>query len=76
MDINGCKPLFGKQVVAHTTLGKDFVGTLEPIAGSAATVRLVPLPPPIAQQYQFAINGVSALDIDVVAFMQDLSQPH
>jgi hypothetical protein len=76
MDINGCKPLFGHQVVAHTSMGKEFVGTLEPISGSSSTVSLVPLPAAVAAQYQFAINGVNAIDVDVIVFMQDLAQPH
>jgi len=76
MDISGCKPLFNHQVVAHTSFDKEFVGTLEPIDGSTSTVELLPLPPDVANQYDFAINGVSALDVGSIVFMQDLSQPH
>jgi hypothetical protein len=76
MDINGCKSLFGHHVVAHTTIGKDFVGTLSEISGSAATVELVPLSDDEAARYPFAINGVNAIGVEVIAFMQDLAQPH
>jgi hypothetical protein len=76
VDLNGCKPLYNHQVVAHTSIGKEFVGTLEPIAGSASTVTLVPLPANVAAQYQFAINGVNAIDVGSIVFMQDLNQPH
>jgi hypothetical protein len=76
VDLNGCKPLFGKHVVAHTTVGKEFVGTLEPISGSTSTVTMVPLPADVAAHYLFAINGVKALDTGAIAFMQDLDEPH
>ncbi len=76
MDINGCKPLFAHSVVVHTSVGKEFVGVLEPIAGSTMTVTLLPLAPDIAQNYLFAINGVSALDVGSIIFIQDLAQPH
>jgi len=76
MDMNGCKPLFGHQVVAYTSVGKEFVGTLSQVANSASTVMLAPLPDAVAANYQFAINGVNALDVGVISFMQDLAQPH
>jgi len=76
MDLNGCRPLFDHQVVAHTSIGKEFVGTLRPIAGSTSTVSLIPLPAAVASQYLFAINGVNAIDVGAIVFMQDLSQPH
>jgi hypothetical protein len=76
MDLNGCKPLFDHEVVAHTSFGKEFVGTLKPISGSASTVTLTPLPASTAAQYPFAINGVNAIDVGAIAFMQDLSEPH
>ena len=76
MDMNGCKPLFGHNVVTHTSVGKEFVGTLEPIGNSTSTVMLKPLPADIAANYLFAINGVNALDVGAIVFMQDLGQPH
>ena len=76
MDLNGCRPLFDHQVVAHTSIGKEFVGTLQPIAGSTSTVSLIRLPAAVASQYLFAINGVNAIDVGAIVFMQDLSQPH
>lgn len=76
MDLNGCKPLFGKNTIAHTSVGREFVGTLGPIAGSTSTVTMTPLPDNLAAQYPFAINGVKALDCGVIAFMQDLGDPH
>ncbi|MBD5656335.1 MAG: hypothetical protein IAI50_14315 [Candidatus Eremiobacteraeota bacterium] len=68
--------MFGHNVVVHTSIGKEFVGTLEQIANSASTVMLRPLPDDLATNYAFAINGVSALDVSAIVFMQDLSQPH
>jgi hypothetical protein len=63
MDLSGCKPLFGHNVVVHTSVGKEFVGTLGPIDGSTSSVTLAPLPSDVAVNYSFAINGVSALDV-------------
>ena len=76
MDLNGCRPLFGHNVVVHTSVGKEFVGKLEPIAGSTSSITLEPLPADVASTYSFAINGVSVLDAGAIAFMQDLAQPH
>jgi hypothetical protein len=76
MDMNGCKPLFGHQVVVNTSISKQFVGTLGPDDASATTVTLAPLPADVAAQYDFAINGVNALDVGVITFIQDLAQPH
>ncbi|MBD5656694.1 MAG: hypothetical protein IAI50_16165 [Candidatus Eremiobacteraeota bacterium] len=76
MDMNGCKPLFGHNVVVATTVGKEFVGTLEPIPGSTSSVTLKPLSDDAASSFAFAINGVDALDIGVISFVQDLAQPH
>jgi hypothetical protein len=39
-------------------------------------VTLVPLPANVAAQYQFAINGVKAIDVGAIVFMQDLDEPH
>ena len=75
MDMSGCKPLFGHQVVVNTNIAKQFVGTLGPEGNGETTVALAPLPPSVAAQYDFAINGVNALDVGVITFIQDLSQP-
>jgi hypothetical protein len=76
MDVSGCKPLYGHNVVVHTSVGKEFVGKLGPNDGSASSVTLAPLPSDVAANYAFAINGVSALDVGAIVFMQDLAQPH
>jgi len=76
MDMNGCKPLFGHEVVVNTTISKEFVGTLSQVPNSASTVMLAPLSADVATNYQFAINGVNALDVGVITFIQDLAQPH
>jgi hypothetical protein len=76
MDMNGCKPLFGHNVVVATTVGKEFIGTLEPIPNSLSSVTLRPLPDATAANFPFAINGVNVLDLGVISFMQDLAQPH
>jgi len=76
MDIPGLKPLLGHQVVVSTTVGKEFVGILELMPGSSSSVTLLPLPSASASSFQFAINGVNALDLGVIAFVQDLGQPH
>ena len=78
MDINGCKPLFGHQVVASTNLTppKAFLGTLEPIAGSTSTVKLLRVSDDVASKYEFAINGVDAIDVGIITFLQDIATPH
>lgn len=76
MDLNGCRPLFGHNVVVHTTVGKEFIGRLEPIPDTASTVRLQPMSDDAASSYAFAINGVNALDVGAIVFMQDLADSH
>lgn len=71
MDIAGLKALFGQRVLADA--GKEFVGTLEPIAGSQDTVTLKPLDAATANNYPFAINGVTALSAGAITFIQKLS---
>lgn len=71
MDIAGIKHLFGLRVLADA--GKEFVGTLEPIAGSQDTVTLTPLDAASANNYPFAINGVTALGVSAISFIQKLS---
>jgi len=72
MDLAGLKPLFGQQCVA-VTAGKSFIGTLEPVAGSTSTVAMTKLPDPVAAPYPFAINGVAALDVGSITFVQRLA---
>jgi len=74
--MNGCKPFFSHQVVVSTTINKQFVGTMGPDGTSAEAVRLAPLASEVAAQYDFAINGVNALDVGVITFIQDLARPH
>ena len=71
MDIAGLRALFGQRVLADA--GKEFVGTLEPIAGSQDTVTLKPLDPASANNYPFAINGVTALSAGAIIFIQKLT---
>lgn len=72
MDIAGLKQFFGQSILASAD-GKDFVGVLERIQGSANTVTLKPLSDAIANNYTFAINGVAALDVGAISFVQRLS---
>lgn len=74
MDIAGLKQFFGQSILASAD-GKDFVGILERIQGSQDTVTLKPLSDALANNYQFAINGVAALDVNAIAFVQKLNPP-
>lgn len=74
MDIGALKPLFGQRVVVVTSISKEFVGTLLALDGSKEAVKLVPLDAADAANYQFAINGVAALSIGVITFVQLLSK--
>jgi hypothetical protein len=71
MDIAGLKPLFGERVLASTG-DKDFVGTLEQVPSSGDTVTLKPLDDATANNYTFAINGVTALSVSAISFIQKL----
>lgn len=71
MDIAGLKPLFGQRILAVAS--KEFVGTLGPIADSKDAVTLEPLDPASANNYPFAINGVTALSVSAITFVQKLS---
>lgn len=71
MDLAGLRHLFGQNVLAAAD--KEFVGTLEPIPGSQDTVTLKPLDPAAANNYPFAINGVTALSVSAITFIQKLS---
>jgi hypothetical protein len=71
MDLAGIRHLFGQKVLAAAD--KEFVGTLEPIAGSQDTVTLEPLDATAANNYPFAINGVTALSLSAITFIQKLA---
>jgi hypothetical protein len=72
MDVAGLKPLFGQQCVA-VVAQRSFVGTLQPVPNSTSTVSMTKLPDTLAAQYPAAINGVAALDVGSVTFVQRLS---
>jgi hypothetical protein len=71
MDLAGMKQLFGQRILAAAD--KEFVGTLEPIAGSQDTVTLKPLDAASANNYPFAINGVTLLSVSAITFIQKLA---
>ncbi|HYW52544.1 MAG TPA: hypothetical protein VE826_01170 [Dongiaceae bacterium] len=72
MDYPGLEPLFGQQCIA--VIGnRSFVGTLQPVANSKATVAMRKLPDDVASRYDFAINGVAALDVGAITFVQRLA---
>ncbi len=73
MDLAGLRPLFGKNVDAATSLGPKFIGRLEPIANSSSAVTLLALDAATAAQYDYAINGVAALDINSIVYIQPLA---
>jgi hypothetical protein len=72
VDYPGLAPLFGQQCVAVVG-SRSFVGTLRSIPDSKSTVAMDKLPDDLANQYDFAINGVAALDIGAITFCQRLS---
>jgi hypothetical protein len=71
MDLAGLKALFGQNVLAAAD--KEFVGKLEQIPGSQDAVTLQPLDAATANNYPFAINGVTALSVSAITFVQKLS---
>jgi len=71
MDMAGLKPLFGQRILASA--GNVFVGTLETIPNSADAVALKPLDAASANNYPFAINGVTALSVSAITFVQKLA---
>ena len=73
MDIQGLQPLFNQQVIVATASGTKFIGVLQPIGESKSTVQLTRLDAATAANYDFAINGVSALDIGNIVFIQRLN---
>jgi hypothetical protein len=71
MDLAALRPLFGQKVLAAAD--KEFVGTLEPISGSQDAVTLKPLDAATANNYTFAINGVTVLSVSAITFIQKLT---
>ncbi len=72
MDLAGLRPLLGHAVVVTVSLGTRFIGRLEPIANSASTVALAPLDAATAAANDYAVNGVAALDVGSIVFIQPL----
>jgi hypothetical protein len=75
MDIAGLKPLFGQRVVVASDDSKSFIGTLRQIEGSASAVAMEPVDATTANCYTFAINGVAALSVESIHFVQKLVPP-
>jgi hypothetical protein len=72
MDLAGLLPLLHQRVVVTVSIGTKFIGQLETIPHSTATVTLEPLDAATAAQNDYAINGVAALDIGSIVFAQRL----
>ncbi len=72
MDLAGLQSLLHRPVVVTVSTGTKFIGRLEPIANSKTTVTLVPLDAAAAEQNDYAINGVAALDVGAIVFVQPL----
>ena len=73
MDLAGLRPLFHRSVVVTIAAGTRFIGRLEPLPDSSSTVSLVPLDATTAANNDYAINGVAALDIGSIVFVQPLA---
>jgi hypothetical protein len=72
MDLAGLQPLVHQPVVVAISTGTKFIGRLETIPESKTTVKLEPLDAATAAKDEFAINGVPALDIGSIVFVQRL----
>jgi hypothetical protein len=72
MDLAGLHSLLNEAVVVAVGSGTKFIGRLETIPNSTTTVTLLPLDAATAAQNEWAINGVSALDIGSIAFIERL----
>jgi hypothetical protein len=72
VDLAGLQALLHQPVVVTVATGTKFIGRLEPIANSKTTVTLVPLDPGAAEKNEYAINGVAALDVGSIVFVQPL----
>jgi hypothetical protein len=72
MDLAGLAALLHQPVVVAVSTGTKFIGRLEPIANSNSTVELRPLDAATAAANTYAINGVAALDVGSIVFVQYL----
>jgi hypothetical protein len=72
MDLAGLHSLLHQPVGVTVSIGTKFIGRLEPIPNSSSTVTLEPLDAATAAANDYAINGVSALDIASIVFIQRL----
>lgn len=59
-------------VVVTVATGTKFIGRLEPIPNSTSAVSLVPLDAATGAANEYAINGVPALDVGSIVFVQRL----
>ncbi len=59
-------------VVVSIGSGPKFIGRLELIPASSSSVTLIPLDDATAAKNDYAINGVAALDIGSIVFIQRL----
>jgi hypothetical protein len=73
MDLAGLHSLLHEPVVVTVVTGTKFIGRLETIPNSTNTVTLAPLDAATAAANDYAINGVSALDVGSIVFVQRLS---
>jgi len=74
MDLAGLRSLLHQPVVATVSVGPKFIGRLETIPNSSSTVALEPLDAATAAANDYAINGVPALDIGSIVFIQRLPE--
>jgi hypothetical protein len=72
MDLAGLQALLNQAVVVTVSTGTKFIGRLETIPHSTTTVTLQPLDAATAAQNDYAINGVPALDIGSIVFVNRL----
>jgi hypothetical protein len=73
MDLAGLRSLLHQPVVVTVSIGTKFIGRLETIPNSTSTVTLEPLDAATAAQNDYAINGVQALDVGSIVFIQRLA---
>jgi hypothetical protein len=72
MDLAGLRSLLNQAVVVEIATGTKFIGRLETIPNSTTTVTLLPLDDATAAKNDWALNGVAALDVGSIAFVQRL----
>lgn len=73
MDLAGLHALLNQAVVVEISAGTKFIGRLETIPNSTTAVTLAPLDDATAAKNDWAINGVAALDIGSITFVQRLA---